>query len=76
MVLKGAFAQRLDSNLAAMDVVRDLLTPENRDLLDAFTSARQAGVVRRLTALHKIEPYRQTLAGNLGFWGAASLGYI
>ncbi len=76
MVLRGAFAQRLQSNLTALDQVRDLLTPENRDLLDAFSAARQANMFRRLTALHRIKPYRQTLAGNIGFWGAASLGYI
>ncbi len=76
MVLKGAFAQRLDSNLTAMNLVRDLLTPENRDLLDAFSTARQTGVFKRLSALYKVKPYRQTLAGNIGFWGAASFGYI
>ncbi|MGC1494892.1 MAG: glycosyltransferase [Sulfitobacter sp.] len=76
MVLKGAFAQRLDSNLTAMNLVRDLLTPENRTLLDTFSAARQTGVFGRLSALYKVKPYRQTLAGNIGFWGAAGLGYI
>lgn len=76
MVLRGAFAQRLQSNLAAMDLVRDLLTPDNRALLDAFRDARQANMFGRLSALRQIKPYRQTFAGNLGFWGAASLGYI
>ena len=75
-VLKGAFSDRIKSNLAAMETVYDLLTPENKSLLDAFAKARTAGLLTRISALRQIGPYRQTTLGNLGFWGAASLGRI
>jgi hypothetical protein len=75
-VLQGAFSDRIKGNLAAMEAVRDLLTPENQSVLDAFAQARNAPLPTRLTALRKIGPYRQTTLGNIGFWGAASLGRI
>ena len=75
-VLQGAFADRIKGNLAAMDSIRDLLTPENQTLLDGFAQARAAGLWTRLWTLRQIAPYRQTAMGNLGFWGAASLGRI
>lgn len=75
-VLQGAFSDRIKSNLMAMDTVRDLLTPENQALLDGFAQARSANLLTRLSALRQIGPYRQTTLGNIGFWGAASLGRI
>ncbi len=75
-VLQGAFADRIKSNLHALDAVRDLLTPENQQTLDAFAQARTATILPRLNALRRIGPYRQTTMGNLGFWGAACLGRI
>ena len=75
-VLQGAFADRIQSNLSALHEVRDLLTPDHRAVLDSFAQAREASLLRRLKSLQEIGPYRQTLMGNIGFWGAASLGRI
>ncbi|OAN71756.1 hypothetical protein A8B82_20955 [Sulfitobacter sp. EhC04] len=75
-VLRGAFSDRLQSNIAALGQARSLLTEENRKILDEFSSARGASILPRLTGLHRIGPYRQTVLGNIGFWGAASLGRI
>ena len=75
-VLQGAFSDRIKSNLTALEAVRDLLTPKNQALLDAFAQARTAGLLTRLPALRQIGPYRQTTLGNIGFWGAASIGRI
>ena len=75
-VMRGTFANRVDGNIAAMNAVRDLLTPSARVTLDAFTDARRAGLLNRLGALYRIAPYRQTRLATLGFWGAAGVGRI
>ena len=76
LVLRGAFSERLQSNIAALEQAGDLLTPENRQVLDGFKAARAASLVPRLAGLRRIGPYRQSFLGNIGFWGAASLGCI
>lgn len=75
-VLQGAFRTRLAGNLAAMLEVEDLLTPQNAATARAFEGARRAALPARLTGLMRVRPYRQTWAGDLGFWGAALLGRI
>lgn len=75
-VLRGAFSDRLQSNIIALNQSRALLTEENRQILDLFSAARAAPTITRLTSLREIGPYRQSLLGNIGFWGAASLGRI
>lgn len=76
LVMKGAFSERLQSNLTALNQTRDLLTEDVRIALDQFATARSAGFLARLAGLHRVKPYRQSLMGNIGFWGAASLGRI
>lgn len=75
-VLRGAFSDRLQSNIVALDQARSLLTEENRKILDEFSAARGAPFMPRLTGLRRIGPFRQTVLGNIGFWGAATLGRI
>lgn len=75
-VLRGAFSERMKSNIAALDQTRDLLTDQARETLDRFAAARAASLVPRLKGLHRVGPYRQTTLGTLGFWGAAGLGRI
>ena len=75
-VLRGAFSERLKSNIAALGQTRDLLTDEARATLDSFAQARGASLVPRLVGLRRVGPYRQTALGTLGFWGAASLGRV
>jgi glycosyltransferase involved in cell wall biosynthesis len=73
-VLRGAFSRRIDGNLQALFAIEDLLTPQSVEICSRFSQARQASTWARLTAIHRIAPYRQRRADTLGFWGAASLG--
>lgn len=75
-VLQGAFATRLAGNVAAMQAVEDLLTPQNARTLQTFAAARRAALPARLAGLRQISPYRQTALGTFGFWGAALLGRV
>ncbi|MBM1555323.1 glycosyltransferase [Sulfitobacter mediterraneus] len=75
-VLKGNFARRIKQNLAVLDQIKPLLTEESLRDLRRFELARNAALHQRLLLLNEIRPYRQTSAGTLGFWGAASLGQI
>ncbi|OED50704.1 hypothetical protein AB838_01140 [Rhodobacteraceae bacterium (ex Bugula neritina AB1)] len=75
-VLQGAFADRLAGNLAAMQEIEDMLTPENAAVARAFEVARRAALPARLAGLRRVGPYRQTRMGSFGFWGAALLGRV
>ncbi|MEL7252634.1 MAG: glycosyltransferase [Pseudomonadota bacterium] len=75
-VLKGAFAQRLGLNIAALDAARDRLTPENARLLDGFKAARSRHGLARAWAMKQLRVYRQRPLGTIGFLGAAALGRV
>lgn len=75
-VLRGAFAERLAGNLAAMRSIEDLLTPENARIARDFDAARRAALPARLAGLMRVAPYRQRRLGSFGFWGAALLGRV
>ena len=75
-VLKGEFLARIEGNLAALEAVDDLLTPDARAIMREFAAARRLNGIARIKALRRVGPYRQSWAGNLGFWGAASLGRV
>ena len=75
-VLKGAFSERVAGNIAALDAVADMITPEAHHVLNRFSNARQSNGLSRLLALYAVKPYRQNWRDTLGFWGAASLGRI
>lgn len=75
-VLRGLFSHRVEANLAALQSVEDLLTPQARYICQSFTQARQTSGVARLAALRRVAPYRQRRVHTVGFWGAASLGLV
>ena len=75
-MLRGAFSERLQSNIAALEQAGNMLTPENRQVLDGFKAARAASLLPRLAGLRRVGPYRQSLLGNIGFWGAAVLMHL
>lgn len=75
-VMRGAFAQRIAQNLAALAQVEDLLTPQAVATIAGFADARQSASFARLRRLQAIRPYRQHWQSNLGFWGAACLARI
>ncbi|NNK17157.1 MAG: glycosyltransferase family 2 protein, partial [Sulfitobacter sp.] len=73
-VIKGVFSERIDGNIAALQAVSDMITPDARDILNRFAKAREANGIARLLRLYAVGPYRQKRRDTLGFWGAASLG--
>ncbi len=66
MLLQGRFRDWVNANLRALERVRHLMTPENREVLDAFAAARQRWVGARLWHLWRTGIYRQTVLGNIG----------
>ncbi|MEM6276931.1 MAG: glycosyltransferase [Pseudomonadota bacterium] len=72
-VLRGAFRERMEMNLAALTACAPLLTEENRDILSRLKIARANGL-SGLPSLARIGLYRQRSLGTLGFWGASILG--
>lgn len=76
LVLRGAYARRVDAQLQGLEGARHLLLPENRELLDEFIEARRAPFRRRLGAMRATGVYRQTFQGRVGFWSAVTLGKV
>ena len=75
-VWRGAFADRVGRNMAAMQRVAQHLTPENQRCLTLFEQARHAPLRRRLALLRQAGVYRQGRLSGFTFWGAACLGKI
>jgi len=66
LVMRGQWSDWIETNLAALDANRDLLTAENRRCLDEFAALRQqAGPLNRLRLLARLRLYRQSLPGNI-----------
>ena len=76
MVLRGQFQKWNDTNVAALNRARALLTPENRSLLDHFRLARSAPIFERIACLWRSDIRHQTRLGNAGLWLAAVLNRI
>lgn len=76
MLFQGRFKQWNDSNIAALHALDHRLTPESRETLQRFVSARKMSVVPRLINLKRAGVYRQTLLGNIGLIAAAVFGKI
>jgi hypothetical protein len=74
LMLGGRFRDWNGTNVAALQrLPADLITSDNRRVLDLFAAARQAGLPRRIARLWQSGVYRQTLLGNLGLFAAAVL---
>lgn len=73
LLLQGQFRRWNDMNLQALNQHRELLTSENQQTLDQFSSARNRRLLTRLWGLKKSGIYRQTLLGNFGLFVAALL---
>ncbi len=76
LLLQGRFRRWNDANLASLNEIRELLTPENRELLDRFAEARSGSVWQRLGGLRRSEVYRQTALGNIGLVLAAAINRL
>lgn len=63
---QGRFRNWNDRNIAALMQVRELLTDENRKMLDEFAQSRNETVLPRTLGVWRSRVYRQTVLGNLG----------
>lgn len=75
-VLANRFKDWQDVNLRALEGVRELLTLENRQVLDRFLRVRSSGIVGRLYWMKKSGVYRQTIRGNVSLFIGVMLGKI
>lgn len=66
----------MDRNLAALRQCSHLLTPENREVLDHFSQARNGGLLKRFQGVRDGGLYAQTLSGNIGLYVATLLKKI
>jgi len=73
---QGDFKAWNDINISTLMALCDQLTPTNRALLQAFSTARTLPAPARVRALRKTGIYRQTWLGNRGLWLAAWQGKI
>ena len=73
---RGDFSDYTDTNLLALEGVRDLLAPENMALVSALRTAREAPLFQRLGQLGRAGLYRQRMAGTAVLWAAAVLGRL
>lgn len=76
MVLSGDFKKWNDTNMRALDACRHVLTPENRQILDAFSLAKAAPFFIRARIIRRIGVRHQTRLGNAGLWLATVLNRI
>lgn len=76
LLLEGRFKRWIDANVASLNEIREMLTPENRELLDRFAQARQGGFVDRMLGLKRTGVFRQTLLGNIGLVIAAAINRL
>jgi glycosyltransferase involved in cell wall biosynthesis len=77
LMLEGRFRDWNETNITALRrVPNHLITPANRQILDLFATARNAGLPKRLAHLRRSGIYRQTLLGNLGLIAATVLNRI
>lgn len=76
MLFQGRFKRWNDRNIAALQTIQHLLTPDNQKLLNQFANVRQQPLFKRLWQMKRIGIYRQTLFGNLGLVVAAMFGKI
>lgn len=71
MLWQGRFRNWIDQNIRALQPLRLKLTPENRRILDQFSTARNQWLLPRLVGFKRSGIYRQTWLGNLGLVAAA-----
>jgi hypothetical protein len=73
MLLEGRFREWNDVKVIALQRIRSRLTPENRRILDLFSTARNRSLFPRLIGIKRSGIHRQTMLGNLGLFVAALL---
>ena len=75
-MMAGRVASWNDINVAALQRIRDLLTPENQVVLDTFAEARRASSLLKPLHLQKAGVYRQNLIETAGLYASVVIGRI
>ena len=76
MLVHGRFLVWNDTNIAALNEIRDLLSFSNLATLDQFALARRSPLPKKLNLLWKSGVYRQTAFGNIGLVLGSIFGRI
>ena len=75
-IFNGRYRDWLNTNLAALDVVKSRLTLENQRILVGFSKARQMPIGVRALAIFLTKVHRQTLLGNVGVFVASFINRV
>jgi len=75
-MIAGQFSEWTERNTAGLNICADLLTPESRSILAAFTDAKRSGLIARIAAVVRLRLYRQTFTGNVGLYVQALIGRL
>lgn len=73
---RGRYRNRNTQHLLALQRIKHLLTPENREILGLFQQMRSAGPLARMWMLRRAGLYRQSRIANTGLLLAALLKCI
>jgi glycosyltransferase involved in cell wall biosynthesis len=73
---KGRVVTWNDTNIAALNKMRHLLTPSSVATLDQFAEARKTQLPKRLYLLWKAGAYRQSVLDNIGIVVGSLLGRV
>lgn len=76
MLLNNSFKNWIDINIKSIHDNANLLTEENRRILNLFEKSRKSSLLPRLIGFWQCRIYRQTLIGNLGLFVGAVLNKI
>lgn len=66
LLFKGSFKNWIDMNTEALCAMPNVLTPNNRSILNQFILAKNSSFIPRMIKMSKIGLYRQTFLGNIG----------
>lgn len=75
-ILHGRYRDWLDTNMAALDAIKDELTAENRIVFDSFSRARKKPYFIKTLAVLSSGVHRQTIRGNIGIVVASLVNRI
>lgn len=76
LLLRGRFKDYNERNERSLLTAYHLLTPNNQQILDAFSEMRKSSLIRRIKMFKELKIYRQTLFGSLGIWVAVILNKL
>lgn len=76
LLFAGSYGDWLAANLAALEPVRDLLSAENRLVLESFAAALRLPGPRAARLMRELGLYRHTPAGTAALFAAAAIGRL